>query len=485
MDYLKVAKNILPEIGGANNVVKAVNCMTRIRIELADKTKANAAALKNIDGVLGVVEGDILQVIVGPGASEKVTKELNGLLAVEKGAVNRQEGTQEELKAIAAKNKAERTKKTKVSDLLKNFSNIFVPLIPALIGAGITAGVASIIQNLLTAGDIAPGGFLTTAYGVMTVINKGLMAYLSIFVGINSAKVFGASEGLGGIIGGTTLLTGMLPAIPKNGILGATDFIIHNIFTGDALKAGQGGILGVILAVWILSLAEKSLKKITPDVIQIIVVPVFSLIITGIITLCLVMPLAGLVSSRLVYFVNWLLALKIKAVVGFLLAALFLPMVMLGLHQILTPIHLELINTTGSTYLLPILAMAGAGQVGAVIALWIKKRKTDKKLCNMIKGALPAGILGIGEPLIYGVTLPLGRPFITACLGGGIGGAVVAAFGNVGALAIGPSGIDLIPLITGGWYKYVIGLLAAYLAGFVFTMLFGLTENNEGNLDNI
>lgn len=101
-------------------------------------------------------------------------------------------------------------------------------------------------------------------------------------------------------------------------------------------------------------------------------------------------------------------------------------MVMFGLHQILTPIHIEMINQTGMTLLLPILAMAGAGQVGAALALWIRC-KSDKKLVEMIKGALPVGILGIGEPLIYGVTLPLGRPFITACIGGGIGGAVIGA----------------------------------------------------------
>ena len=99
---------------------------------------------------------------------------------------------------------------------------------------------------------------------------------------------------------------------------------------------------------------------------------------------------------------------------------------MFGLHQILTPIHLEMIQKMGFTPLLPILAMAGAGQVGAAIALWVRCRK-NKQLVNMIKGALPVGILGVGEPLIYGVTLPLGRPFITACIGGGIGGAVVAA----------------------------------------------------------
>src|SRR5699024_6700232 len=143
------------------------------------------------------------------------------------------------------------------------------------------------------------------------------------------------------------------------------------------------------------------------------------------------------------------------------------------LHQVLTPIHIEMINSYGFTPLLPILAMAGAGQVGAAFALWLKCSK-NKEITRLVKGALPVGILGIGEPLIYGVTLPLGRPFITACIGGGIGGAVLAGIGSIGAKAIGPSGLSLIPLITdGGILTYITGLVAGYVGGFVVTYFFG------------
>ena len=187
------------------------------------------------------------------------------------------------------------------------------------------------------------------------------------------------------------------------------------------------------------------------------------------------MPIAGVISNSLVGGINWVLEVG-GAFSGFILGLFFLPMVMFGLHQILTPIHIEMINKTGATPLLPILAMAGAGQVGAALALWIRCRK-NKELTNLIKGALPVGFLGIGEPLIYGVTLPLGRPFITACIGGGIGGAVVGWLGNIGAIAIGPSGIALIPLINNGhWLGYVAGLLAAYIGGFIATYFFGVPK---------
>lgn len=200
--------------------------------------------------------------------------------------------------------------------------------------------------------------------------------------------------------------------------------------------------------------------------------------VMGLITIFLIMPIAGVISNSLVGALNWVLNIG-GAFAGFVLGASFLPMVMFGLHQILTPVHLEMIEQTGSTLLLPILAMAGAGQVGAALALWVKCRK-NTQLTELIKGALPVGILGIGEPLIYGVTLPLGRPFITACIGGGVGGAVIGLIGNIGATSIGPSGVALIPLIANGhWFGYVLGLLAAYAGGFVATYFFGTTKEMQ------
>lgn len=273
------------------------------------------------------------------------------------------------------------------------------------------------------------------------------------------------------MIGGVTLLTGVTADLP-----------IFNIFTGAPLTAGQGGVIGVLIAVWILSIVEKYLRKVIPDAVDIIVTPTIALLVVGLITIFFIMPFAGFISSNLIGAINWTLEVG-GAFSGFVLGAAFLPLVMLGLHQVLTPIHIEMINDSGMTLLLPMLAMAGAGQVGASIALWIRCKK-NKSLTNMIKGALPVGILGIGEPLIYGVTLPLGRPFITACIGGGIGGAVIGLFGNVGAIAIGPSGVALIPLIAGGlWLKYVLGLIAAYAGGFIATYLFGTPKEAMAEQD--
>lgn len=475
-DNHKLAQEILTTIGGKNNTSKIYNCMTRVRININDFDRVNHTQLENVEGVMGVVkDGDTLQVVVGPGTAAKVADIMATLTDTPKGEAMKVNvdpeltghSNREQASSIADENKAAMKQKQKQSgfkNALSIVASIFVPLIPAFVGAGIIGGIASIFQNMITAGqlDAATWGQMVV---VLNIIKNGLFGFLNIYVGINAAKVFGGTEGLGGVIAGVIYLSGMNPELP-----------LTNIFTGGALAPGQGGIIGVILAVFILATIEKQLRKVVPDAIDIIVTPTVALLVTGLLTIFIIMPVAGVVSSGLVGAINWVLEVG-GAFSGFILGATFLPMVMFGLHQILTPIHIEMIASSGATYLLPILAMAGAGQVGAAIALWVKARN-NRQLTEVIKGSLPVGILGIGEPLIYAVSLPLGRPFITACIGGGVGGAVIGFIGNIGATAIGPSGVALIPLIADGmWWGYVLGLLAAYLGGFIATYLFGIPQS--------
>lgn len=459
----QIAKEIYEGAGGMENVQSVVHCMTRVRMSVRDDSKVDQAKLKSIPGVLGVVDDEQLQVIIGPGKVNKVAKEMVDIAGVGLGEELPHGSGKDKVNAKAAEMKAAQKAKQKNSPfkaILKDISNIFVPMIPAFVGSGLVAGIAAILTNLATAGTIDAANW-QQIIDVMNILKNGMFTYLVIFTGVNSAQVFGANPTLGGVIGAVVLLTGMNPEAP-----------IKNLFTGDALAAGQGGIIGVIFAVWLLSIVEKKLHQIIPDAVDIIITPMLSLLVIGLLEIFLIMPLAGFISNGMVGGINWVLSVG-GAFSGFVLGALFLPMVMFGLHQILTPIHIQMIGETGKTLLLPILAMAGAGQVGAAFALWMKLRK-DKELTEMIKGALPVGILGIGEPLIYGVTLPLGRPFITACIGGG----VLGALGGIGAIAIGPSGVALIPLIADGrWWGYVLGLLAAYVGGFVATYFFGIPKD--------
>lgn len=471
----ELASRIYAGVGGMNNVESIVHCMTRVRMKIIDDASVDVDELKAIPGVLGVVEDEQLQVIIGPGKVNKVAQAMvdqAGVKLGEKISSGTPKSTSTDTSGKALVNEraqvmkaAQKSKQkpSKIKSILKDISNIFVPMIPAFVGTGIVAGIAAVLANLVTAGTLDAATW-QQYIDIMNILKNGMFSYLVIYTGINAAQVFGATPTLGGVIGAVVMLTGMNTEAP-----------LKNLFTGDPLAAGQGGILGVIFAVWLLSIVEKKLHKVVPDSVDIIVTPTLSLIVIGLVEIFLIMPLAGFISDGMVGGINWVLGVG-GAFSGFVLGTLFLPMVMFGLHQILTPIHVQMIDETGKTLLLPILAMAGAGQVGAALALWVRCKK-DKELTEMIKGALPVGILGIGEPLIYGVTLPLGRPFITACIGGGIGGAVIGMIGNVGAIAIGPSGAALIPLISDGkWYGYVLGLLAAYAGGFVATFFFGIPK---------
>ncbi|WP_099321631.1 PTS transporter subunit EIIC [Anaerococcus sp. Marseille-P3625] len=476
MDNNTLAKLLVDDFGGSANLIEVINCMTRVRVKVKDSSKVNYGAIKSREGVMGLVEGDQIQVVLGPGKSEKVAKamaemsnaKLSEELATETDKESLERRTRENKEAYKAKQKQSGFKK-----FTSTIASIFVPLIPAFVGAGLIGGIASVLSNMATAGTLTGDG-VNNLIQILNIMKNGLYAYLNIFIGINTAKVFGSNEGLGGVVGGMVYLTGMNPDMP-----------ISNIFLGTPLAAGQGGVIGVLISVFLLSKIENALHKIIPDSLDIILVPMLSLLAVGLLTMFIIMPFAGLISNGLIGFINGVINIG-GAVSGFILGALFLPMVMLGLHQILTPIHVAMIEQQGATYLLPILAMAGAGQVGAALAILVKCRN-NKQITNIAKGGLPVGFLGIGEPLIYALTLPMGKAFITACLGGGIGGAVIGAIGSIGSTAIGPSGIALIPLIyQNRWLGYLAGLIAGYIGGFVLTYFFGVDQKyvDGASLDN-
>ncbi len=250
------------------------------------------------------------------------------------------------------------------------------------------------------------------------------------------------------------------------------------VLFGQNLVPGRGGLFGVMFAAGLMVFFEKQYRKFVPNAVDIIITPLLTLLTVGLLTIAAVQPITGYISDGITNAIHVILDIG-GIVAGGLLAGFFLPLVMLGLHHGLTPIHMELINTVGSTALLPILAMAGAGQVGASIAIYVKTK--NKRMKNVIKGGLPTGFLGIGEPLLYGVTLPLGRPFITACLGAAVGGAFQAVM-HTAARGIGVSGIPLIPLIVDNKYLvYFLGLLITYTAGFLFTYFFGYKKEMDEN----
>ncbi|MEH6938134.1 PTS transporter subunit EIIC [Bacillus sp. JJ664] len=450
----RLAKEIAEQIGGKDNIKSVAHCMTRLRLTLKDDQKVNIPLLKKINGVMGVIEDDTLQIVVGPGTVNKVADEMSketGLKIGEVAEDNKFDGIADQKKSeIKSKNN------TPIKNILRKIGSIFIPLIPGLIASGIINGIANFAKNA----GVDP---TQTWMQILLLIGSGIFAYLGILVGLNTAKEFGGTPVLGAIAGILIINPGLAEI---------------KIF-GEALIPGRGGLFAVMFAAWLMTVIEKRVRKIVPNAIDIIVTPLMTILIVGLLTLYAIQPVAGILSDGITSGINSILDIG-GPIAGAVLAGTFLPLVMVGLHHGLTPIHMEFINTMGVTPILPILAMAGAGQVGAAIAIFVKTK--NKNLKNVIKGALPVGFLGIGEPLLYGVTLPLGRPFLTACLGAAVGGAFQAVM-KTASVGIGVSGLSLLPLIADNKYiLYFIGIVIAYTFGFIFTYLFGFKEEMADNL---
>ncbi|MDF2890787.1 MAG: glucose transporter subunit [Clostridia bacterium] len=461
----QLAARILELVGGKANVASATNCMTRLRLRLKDSSEVNMEELKKTEGVLGVVDAETLQVIVGPGKAKKILD-----IVVDEYCVAKDAAVEEDWKANKEAIKAGK-KQSKGKQALETIAGIFIPLIPAIIAAGLFNGLASLISTLLGKGVLpAESNFWIVTRMLFSLLGTGFLGYFAIYTGINAAKRFGATEALGGMIGAISINALI------NDISGVFGLLNKEVPLNSILTTGKGGIIGVIVGVYILAKVEKWIRKRVPDVLDLIVTPFVSLLVVGLAFVFVIMPVSGFVSDWLVKFLNIFISSNntiVSILSGYILSALFLPMVLLGLHHGLIPIYAIQLEALGGVSLFPVLAMAGAGQVGAAIAIYLKAKKVkNERLKKVIAGALPAGILGVGEPLIYGVTLPLGKPFITAGLGAGFGGAFVMAT-KVMASAWGPSGLVAVAIMQpASILNYLLGIIISYIGGFVVTTMY-------------
>ncbi|WP_054199002.1 PTS transporter subunit EIIC [Clostridium baratii] len=453
MTNQEIAKKLIELVGGKENVKSVTNCMTRCRLELHDYSKADIEAIKKAEGTLGVVEAKgQLQVIYGPGKVNKVTEEVKKLV-----------GTQVVLGDDAVKATKEKLKEkndTKFKNVLKKLGNVFIPLIPLFVACGLVLAINNIAGVYF--GDAYK---TTTAAQIIGLIGNGVFSILSVLVGVNAAKEFGSQMPMmGGVLGG---------------ILSSSALANITLF-GKELTPGRGGIISVILVVILSVYIEKLCRKFVPDVLDLFITPLVTLTISVLAALFILQPVGGFISDSIGTVVAQTVASDntiVSVISGAFSGAVFLPLVMTGMHQALTPIHADLIANAGYTVLLPILATAGMAQVGATIAVYRKTK--NERLKKTAKNGLVPGFLGIGEPLIYGVTLPLGKPFLGACLGAGVGGAVMALF-KVGSVALGVSGLPLALLIADGKMGvFLIGVLASYVAGYFFTALLGFEDPVE------
>ena len=461
MNPSEIARAITAVLG-EENIESATHCMTRLRLRLKEQNDHKREALKKIPGVLGVnMSGEELQVVLGPGRAAAVTEVLCSLLSqspppaltappsappaapAPRSAVGDGQALRETLRVRNA---------TPVKLLFKRITNIFLPLIPAFIACGLLTGLLNIFLRFFPVMGTLP------IVQLLYVAGNTAFYGLNLLVGWNTAKEAGGSPALGAILAA-------LISHPQLAAITLWDV---------PLIPGRGGVIAVLFIASAGAWLEKHLHRLVPEILDLFLTPLLVLLVTGTAAIFLLQPIGGWVSEG----ISCLTAAAIGkggAITGFLLGGSWLPIVMLGLHHTMTPIHAELLAKDGVTVLLPVLAMAGAGQVGAAVAVYVKTKNAFLK--KTILSALPVGMMGIGEPLIYGVTFPLFRPFIGACLGGACGGAVIAFFA-VGAGTLGISGLPL-AAATNQPLHYLWGILTAYIVGFIATYLLGFTDPSE------
>jgi PTS system sucrose-specific IIC component len=437
-----LAQQIIDLSGGNDNFIRIFNCMTRVRINYKDESKVDKEGIAKLDGVIGIHEADSFQIIVGTGKSVKIAEEMN---------------------KIVGSTSQETEKSAESQGFLKTLASIFVPLLPAIIASGFLQGIFNLIVNnaneraaalgiqateKLSAGQVLlEQNHLLTFTNILGLLGSATFAYLAIYTGISAARVFKTDDIIGGALGAVTTL----PAL-----------------TGLGLTVGQGGLLGVILGVWIMSKLDALLKKIVPDIVDIVLRPTFMLLLTGVLYIMVLMPVTGWVSDQIINGIMFLINTT-GVFGGFILASLFPSLIATGLHHGLSPINMELINQTGTTPINAIQIMSNAGLVGAGLALVLLTK--SPKVKTIAKGVIPATFLAVGEPTMYGLVIPSGFGFITASLGAGFGGAMIR-FLDVQTHALGAAGMSAIPLIADGkilqyLLSYSVGVIAAFILTFV------------------
>ena len=401
--YEELAINIVKEVGGKENVNSLTYCITRLRFKLKDEGRANTEVLKNMDGVVTVMQaGGQYQVVIGNHVPD-VRKDVDAVLGV--------------LEPVAD----DGPKGNLFDRFVDMISGIFQPILAPLSAAGMLKGVNAVLAFALGAGFSE-----SSTYAVFNAMGDGLFLFLPIFIGYTAMKKFGGSPFLGMMIASSLVYTkfidGRAPAFfAESG--GLNFFGIP--FSIPA--AGYGStVMPIIAATAFAAFLEKQLRKIIPDVVKLFLVPFFTALIVTPLTFLVIGPIMNVVSDALG---NGLLAVQafnpiiFGAIVGFTWQIL----VMFGMHWALIPFVIISISQGQPTSLLVGSGSVSFAQTGAVLAVMLKTK--NMKLKELSVPAFISGIFGVTEPAIYGITLPKKKPFWASCIVGGVLGAIAMGLG--------------------------------------------------------
>ncbi|MGV1003825.1 MAG: sucrose-specific PTS transporter subunit IIBC [Candidatus Nanopelagicales bacterium] len=477
-DYKAVAEQILSDVGGAENIASAAHCATRLRLVLNDESKADKAAVEKIPAVAGsFTAGGQYQIILGPGTVGKVFEQMQGLTGIHEASIA-------DVKAAAAQrmNLAQRAVKT--------LSDIFVPLIPALVASGLMMGLYNILSQPGLFGDdplISHWPAIADVADMVIMFANAAFVFLPILIAISAAKVFGANQYLGAVVGMIMVHPNMINAWTQ----GSADVEIPfwSLFGWHIDKIGyQGTVLPVLVAIWVLAKVENWLHPRMPSVLDTLLTPLLSVLATGFATILVVGPVMRVLGDLIsTFFVN-LLDFG-GPVAGFIMGGTYSLLVLTGLHHSFHAVEAGLLAdpSIGKNLLLPIWSMSNVAQGGAALASWLLIRNRKTKMGDIALPSAVSAFLGITEPAIFGVNLRLMTPFVGALIGGGLGGAWVVGTG-VYMNGIGATGIPGLALVSPDKMAfYIIGLLiavgGAMTATFVLTKTRGFAKEAQDELN--
>ena len=438
LDYHKCAQEIADNIGGQEiadnigggaNVVSAAHCATRLRLVIADNGKVNKAALEEVDGVKGMFESNgQLQLIIGTGTVNKVFDEFIAITGVAA-------GTKDDVKAAAA------AKAPVWRQALKTVGDVFVPILPAIVASGLMMGLVEALAKI-------PGlGFGDSDwFQFLDVVANTAFAYLPVIVAVSAARVFGGNLFLGAVIGllmiHSAFLNGWNVANTDaiNSFFGVTDGVIprwHLIgnFVTIQRSGYQGHVIPVIIAVWLMSVIEKWLHKHVPEMIDLFVTPLCTVLATAFLTLWIIGPIFSTLET---YVLAGAKVLVRNPIGSGIMGAIYPWTVVMGLHHMYNVIEAGMLAESGLNTWMPIASAANFAQFGACLAVGLKV-KNQKTKSVAIPSSMSAA-LGITEPAIFGVNMRFFKPFIAGMVGGAVG-ALIAAVMGFGATAYGVTGI--------------------------------------------
>ena len=462
MDYRKTAEEILQYVGGGKNIVSAAHCATRLRLVIVDNEKADKTALENISGVKGVFEASgQLQIILGTGTVNKVFEQFIAAAGITA-------SSKAEAKEAAVK------KQNWFMRAIKVLGDIFVPIIPAIVASGFLMGIMNSLDFMNSNGfiNIDTTGSL---YVFANLFSNTAYVFLQILIAFSAAKAFGANPYLGAVIGMIMINPSLQNAytVATEGVQ-ATQPVFFGLYNID-MVGYQGHVIPVVIAVWLMSVIEKKLHKIVPEVFDLFVTPLVSVFVTGYLTLAAIGPVFVWAENAILGGIQWLLTLPL-GLGSLVMGSLYAPTVVTGIHQMYAAIDLGQIARYGVTFWLPLASAANVAQGAAALAVALKSK--DKKIKSLALPSSLSAFMGITEPAIFGVNLRLFKPFIAGCIGGGCG-ALYASLVHLGAKGTGVTGIFGVLLCLDAPVQYLIEMAIAVGVAFALSFILYKDKNDD------